>query len=751
MNTAPDSDKVLEIRNLQVSFRSIAGTTRAVNGISLDVRSGEIVGLVGESGCGKSVTIRSIVGLVPSPPARFEGGEIWLRTRRGMTDTLNLRKDIRALRQIRGRDVSMIFQEPMRSMHPMMPIGRQINEGILEHEVVDPTEAHERTIEMLDLVGLPNPQAQMDRYAYELSGGMRQRALIALALVCRPQLLLADEPTTALDVTIQAQILELIKDLRDRMSMSVLLITHNMGVVANLADRIAVMYLGKIMETGTVDEVFKEPAHPYTQGLLASMPSLFSQPKTQLQSLRGIVPELALAPKGCVFADRCPSVMPCCDQEPPLVELRADHSTACWLYADAAGSDTAADSDTAAAAGLQPLPQQVAAAQSGRNLDEISLTKVETASAPAASPPHTTTDLDASANPSAQTAPVDNEAVQLRIEGVALHYPILRGLFRRQVGTVRAVDGVDLTIHRGETLGLVGESGCGKTSVGRLVTRLVDPSAGQIIFGLDGNLEEITHLSQKEMKSVRRSMGMVFQDPLSSLNARMNVRNIVGEPLMLHKIARGREVDDRVGELLEMVGLRASHQSRFPHAFSGGQRQRLAIARALATDPSFLVADEPVSALDVSVQAQILNLLLTLQRQLNLSMLFIAHDIAVVRHVSDRIAVMYLGKIVELGSALELCSRPVHPYTEALLASIPLPMPGLETQRELPKGDLPDPSNPPAGCRFHTRCPYSRPICAEEEPPLRPIDQPATHFGACHFQDELQLQGVDEFNRVPTQ
>ncbi|MCY4081298.1 MAG: ABC transporter ATP-binding protein [Caldilineaceae bacterium] len=726
MNAAPDSDKVLDIRNLQVSFSSIAGTTRAVNGVSLDVRSGEIVGLVGESGCGKSVTIRSIVGLVPSPPALFEDGEIWLRTRRGMTETLSLQKNMKALRQIRGRDVSMIFQEPMRSVHPMMTIGKQITEGILEHEVVDPAEAYERTVEMLDLVGLPNPTAQMNRYAHELSGGMRQRALIALALVCHPQLLLADEPTTALDVTIQAQILELIRDLRERMSMSVLLITHNMGVVANLADRISVMYLGKIMETGTVDEIFKEPAHPYTQGLLASMPSLFSQPKTHLQSLRGVVPELAMVPRGCVFADRCPYVMPKCDETPPVVELRADHSVACWLYAD--GGETQGSEVTATA--MPALSDEGARADPPQPVDVVPLSSSEPTS------------------DGAQARPSDNDVAQLQIENVALHYPILRGLLRRQVGTVRAVDGVDLTIRRGETLGLVGESGCGKTSVGRLVARLVEPTAGRIRFGADGGLEEITHISQKEMKRVRRSMGMVFQDPLSSLNARMNIRNIVGEPLMLHQVARGRAVDDRVGELLEMVGLRAAHQSRFPHAFSGGQRQRIAIARALATEPSFLVADEPVSALDVSVQAQILNLLLTLQQQLSLSMLFIAHDIAVVRHVSDRIAVMYLGKIVELGEAREICIRPVHPYTEALLASIPLPMPGLETLREMPKGDLPDPANPPTGCRFHTRCPYSQPVCEEEEPPLRHIAGDADHFGACHFQDELYLEGVEEIGEI---
>ncbi len=725
MNNASDSDKVLDIRDLQVSFSSIAGTTRAVNGVSLDVRSGEIVGLVGESGCGKSVTIRSIVGLVQSPPALFEEGEIWLRTRRGMTETLSLHRNTKALRQIRGRDVSMIFQEPMRSVHPMMTIGKQITEGILEHEVVDPAEAYDRTVEMLDLVGLPNPAAQMNRYAHELSGGMRQRALIALALVCHPQLLLADEPTTALDVTIQAQILELIRDLRERMRMSVLLITHNMGVVANLADRISVMYLGKIMETGTVDEIFKEPAHPYTQGLLASMPSLFSQPKTHLQSLRGVVPELAMVPKGCVFADRCPHVMPMCDEMPPVVELRADHSAACWLYADD-GASRRSD----AAIGQPSLSGDGTLKDSPQTVEVIPLAQSEP-----------TSDADR-----AQSA--DEDVAQLQIENVALHYPILRGLLRRQVGTVRAVDGVDLTIRQGETLGLVGESGCGKTSVGRLVARLVEPTAGRISFGADGGLEEITHISQKEMKRVRRSMGMVFQDPLSSLNARMNIRNIVGEPLMLHQLAKGRAVDDRVGELLEMVGLRAAHQSRFPHAFSGGQRQRIAIARALATEPSFLVADEPVSALDVSVQAQILNLLLTLQQQLNLSMLFIAHDIAVVRHVSDRIAVMYLGKIVELGEAREICVRPVHPYTEALLASIPLPMPGLETLREMPKGDLPDPANPPTGCRFHTRCPYSQPICEQEEPPLRPFARAADHFGACHFQDELHLLGVEEIGKL---
>jgi peptide/nickel transport system ATP-binding protein len=326
---------------------------------------------------------------------------------------------------------------------------------------------------------------------------------------------------------------------------------------------------------------------------------------------------------------------------------------------------------------------------------------------------------------------------------MTLHYPIYKGVLRRKVGTVQAVDDFDLTIHRGEIVGLVGESGCGKTSVGRLITRLVDPTAGSIQFRMNGELEDITHMSEPALKGVRRHMGMVFQDPLSSLNPRLNVRDIVGEPLILHNIARGKEVDARVGRLLEMVGLRAEHQSRFPHAFSGGQRQRIAIARALSTEPAFLVADEPVSALDVSVQSQVLNLLMDLQQQLALTMLFIAHDIAVVRHISDRIAVMYLGKIVEIGSTTAVCSTPVHPYTEALLASIPLPDPGVQSSRAIATGELPDPSAPPAGCRFHTRCPYRQEICTVEEPRLRPVAGRRGYWSACHFQEELTLSGVD--------
>ena len=713
---------ILEIKDLQMSFRSVVGTTRAVNGVSFGVQEGEIVGLVGESGCGKSVTARSVVGLVPSPPAVFEGGEIWLNTRAGRMNMLANRGNTQVLRRIRGREVSMIFQEPMRSLHPMMPVGSQVAEGILEHEEISLNGAYARTEEMLEMVGLPQPGQLLSRYPHELSGGMRQRVMIALALACHPQLLIADEPTTALDVTIQAQILELIRHLRDRLGMSVLLITHNMGVVASTADRVSVMYLGVIVETGTVQEVFEQAAHPYTRGLLASIPSLHSEPKTPLQSLEGVVPELALAPQGCVFADRCPEVMSKCQETPPLIALSEHHMAKCWLYEsqEPAGSIALESPSHKTGEGVEDRSSSAATAfvdVGGKQFGD--------------------------SNGAGGHESAEDGDIGVRVREMTLHYPIYKGILRRKVGTVQAVDGVDLTIRRGEIVGLVGESGCGKTSVGRLITRLVDPTAGSIQFRMNGELEDITHLSEPAMKGVRRHMGMVFQDPLSSLNPRLNVRDIVGEPLILHNIARGREVDARVGSLLEMVGLRAEHQSRFPHAFSGGQRQRIAIARALSTEPAFLVADEPVSALDVSVQSQVLNLLMDLQQQLDLTMLFIAHDIAVVRHISDRMAVMYLGQIVEIGSTEAICSRPVHPYTEALLASIPLPDPGAPSARAIAAGELPDPSAPPAGCRFHTRCPYRQEICTLEEPRLKPVAGRPGYWGACHFQEELTLSGVD--------
>lgn len=729
-----DNNLMLEIKELRVGFRSVVGATRAVNGLSLDVRRGEIVGLVGESGCGKSVTGRSVLGLVPTPPGVYESGEIWVRTHEGTIDVFPLLRNKRQMRRIRGRDVSMIFQEPMRSLHPMMTIGSQITEGILEHEAIDKKEAVKRTVDMLELVALPDADGLLNRYPHELSGGMRQRVMIALALACRPQLLIADEPTTALDVTIQAQILDLLTDLRESLGMSVLLITHNMGVVANTSDRVAVMYLGRIVEMGTVEEVFERPSHPYTQGLLASMPSLFGEPKTHLRSLKGVVPELAQVPQGCVFADRCSCAMIQCAEHPPTISVSTEHKVACWLYAI-------------------PEMHAGAAVPMRRPVNQYIISE-KSAGTSAAIQHELRTDLKVVVQPLTLESSVLNSArevqnTQVAVENLVLHYPISRGILGRRVGAVRAVDGLDLSIHVGETLGLVGESGCGKTSVGRLITRLVDPTAGTVFFRVNDRLKDITQLSQKEMKAIRRRMGMVFQDPLSSLNPRMNIRDVVGEPLMLHRIAKGRAVNERVGELLQMVGLRPEHQNRFPHAFSGGQRQRIAIARALATDPRFIVADESVSSLDVSVQSQILNLLLELQQQLHLSMLFIAHDIAVVRHVSDRMAVMYLGKIVELGPAKEICSDPAHPYTEALLASILLPIPRPRPVRGIVRGELPDPTNPPSGCRYHTRCAYSKDICRAKEPSLVLVEGCPNRLAACHFSSQLCLSGVGDL-KMPT-
>ena len=498
---------MLAINDLQIRFRSVVGSTRAVNGVSLEIARGEIVGLVGESGCGKSVTARSILGLVPSPPAIYEGGSIFVQTESGMVDVVPLYHKERQLRSIRGRHVSMIFQEPMRSLHPMMTIGSQILEGIQAHEVIDISSAMHRTIEMLELVGLPQAENLFSRYPHELSGGMRQRVMIALALVCRPQLLIADEPTTALDVTIQAQILNLLKDLRERMGMSVLLITHNMGVVASTADRVAVMYLGRIVEAGTVLGVFDHPAHPYTQGLLNSIPSLFSEPRTRLPSLTGTVPELSRAPQGCVFVDRCPRAMPICKAMPPSTTLEKEHWVACWLY------------------GADQSGQAVSSSLSIRRVGDNNLVGFDTRSTKILENAPATTNFS-------RDQEQDNRNIQVKVNGLKLHYPLYKGLIARQVGVVSAVDGVDLTVETGETLGLVGESGCGKTSVGTLITRLIKPTSGNVLFRTKNELIDISQISDRELKNVRLHMGMVFQDPLSSLNPRMNIRDIVSEPLV---------------------------------------------------------------------------------------------------------------------------------------------------------------------------------------------------------------------------
>jgi peptide/nickel transport system ATP-binding protein len=580
------------------------------------------------------------------------------------------------LRSVRGGNVGMIFQDPMTSLNPAITVGEQVAESLRLHrygglredtwrnavrEIMpsfrdDGDEAvMAEVVEMLEEVGIPEAANRLDDYPHEFSGGMRQRVLIAIALACQPDLLIADEPTTALDVTIQAQILDLINDLQADLGMAVLFITHDLGVVAETCDRVAVMYAGEIVEEGPVEEIFANPSHPYTYALLESVPRAGVD---RLQPVTGNVPSLIDMPPGCHFEPRCPWSEPrCTEGEIPYLQhgpRAVDHRSKCVLESfdeSEYGTDTGA----------------VAAAESTRTDRKL-----------------------------------------LAVEGLKKHFSQAEDLLDRYIGsdpgTVKAVDGVDFDIFEGETLGLVGESGCGKSTTGETILRLLDPTAGRVVFAGD----DLAGLDKGDLRRKRREMQMIFQDPLSSLDPRMTVGQTVMEPLKIHDLPAddvARAKRDRVLELLEAVGLERDQYDRYPHELSGGQRQRVGIARALAVDPTFIVCDEPVSALDVSVQAQVLNLLEDLQREFDLTFLFIAHDLSVVRHICDRVAVMYLGEIVEVAETDELFDDPKHPYTRALLSAIPEPDPTVETDRVILEGDVPSPIDPPSGCSFRTRCP----------------------------------------------
>ena len=541
---------VLEVRGLATSFPLRQGVLKAVDDVSFTVRRGETLCIVGESGSGKSVTARSILQIVDAP-GRITGGEMILHRRGGGTvDLAKLDPRGREIRDIRGAEIAMIFQEPMSSLSPVHTIGQQIVEVLRLHVGLDKAAARARTIELLRQVEIPKPETAIDRYTFEFSGGMRQRAMIAMALACNPSLLIADEPTTALDVTTQAEILDLIRRMQAAYSMAVMFITHDMGVVAEIADQVLVMYRGRVMETGPVDGIFHAPRDDYTRMLIGSVLKL--EAKSELRAER----QIAVA-------------------QPPVLE----------------------------------------------------------------------------------------------VSGLAMHFGPAKAPFK-------AVDDVALTLQPGETLGVVGESGSGKTTLGRCLLRVYDPTGGRMDYRrADGSVVDLARADAATLKACRREIRMIFQDPMSSLNPRMTVAQIVGEPLLVNGLASGRALDDRVAALLEQVGLEPAWRERYPHAFSGGQRQRIGIARAIALKPRIIVADEATSALDVSIRAQVLDLLIKLQDELGLSYIFISHDIGVIRYMCDRVAVMYRGRVVETGETGQVCDEPSHEYTRALLSAIPRPDP----------------------------------------------------------------------------
>jgi peptide/nickel transport system ATP-binding protein len=671
---------LLVIRDLVTEIRTGRGVVRPVDGVSLEVASGEVVGLVGESGSGKSMTGRSVMGLLPAG-GQVVSGSVTLSGRE-LT-----RLGERDLRRVRGAEVGMVFQDPMSSLNPTMTIGRQIAEAVRLHRNVRHRAATERAIEVLGLVRMPHPAGRLDDYPHQLSGGMRQRVMIAIALACEPKVLIADEPTTALDVTIQAQILDLLDDLRNRLNMGILLVTHDMGVIAERADRVAVMYAGRIVESGPTAALFAEPRHPYTEALLASVPRLEQDKSEELQSIPGQPPDLAHPPSGCRFAGRCRYATDFCRENDPVLEpAEGGHAQACFFPRSASNRDL------------------IQARRQGSRTEH-----------PA----------------------VGSELPLLQLEDVHKEFPLSGGFLRPRAGSVKAVSGVSFEVRTGETFALVGESGCGKTTLGRMIVSIERPTSGSITF--DGI--PVNSISGSRLRRLRRDVQLVFQDSAAALDPRMTVGASLAEPLAVQGIGDRRTRNARIHELLDQVGLPRSAAQRRPYEFSGGQRQRIGIARALALQPRLVVADEPVSALDVSIQSQVLNLMKSLQGDLGLTYIVISHDLSVVKYLADRIGVMYLGKLVEVGQAGRVYASPAHPYTDLLLKAIPEPDPfeSREKAKDAPAGELPSAADPPSGCRFRTRCPLAQDVCATTEPPLRLM---ATgQRAACHF--PLQVPAED--------
>jgi peptide/nickel transport system ATP-binding protein len=715
---------LVAVEDLQTEFRLRHSRVRAVEGVSFSVQRGECVGLVGESGCGKSTIGLSIMNLLPHA-GHITGGAVRLDGH----DLVGLAEP--QMRRVRGNDVAMIFQDPMSSLNPTWTVGRQIADPVRIHRGASKTEAHERALEVLRLVGMPQPEERVNQYPHQLSGGLRQRVMIAMALSCEPKLLIADEPTTALDVTIQAQILDLIDELRHRLKMAVLLITHDMGVIAARTDRVMVMYAGKIVEGASTHELFDTMQHPYSEALFESIPRLDQDRSQRLYSVPGLPPDLSAPPPGCRFAPRCRYATEECTAEEPLLAPAPSSAQGPGTGGPSPGSGAPATSSASvlgARAADGPGEHVFACYHpvAATRWERISFQRTGSRSG-----------LADGASRAGRAQP----PTVLQVDHLEKQFTVnAGGLMQRAIGTVKAVSDVSFTVRRGETFGLVGESGCGKTTLGRLVVALEKPTRGTVRF--EG--EEISALSELRLR--RRDFQLMFQDPYSSLDPRMRVRSIVREPLRIQHIGNRRQQDDRVSEVLGEVGLSPLAGDLYPHEFSGGQRQRIGLARALAQHPKLIVADEPVSALDVSVQAQILNLMRSLQEEHNLTYVLISHDLAVVKYLADTIGVMYLGKLVELGPADQLYAHAAHPYTQGLIDAIPVPDPELAKRRRLAptRGELPSAISPPSGCRFRTRCQFAQERCAEEEPMMRPFGP--GHRAACHF----PLQPPNDDNLVPS-
>lgn len=680
-----DGPDLLSIRNLSIEIRRGDRMVRPVSQANLRLRSGETLGVVGESGSGKSMTGLALMGMLPTGGV-VSAGSIIMDGR----ELVGLAQA--EYRQIRGNDIAMIFQDSMSALNPTRRIGDQVSEPVQLHCGGSKRAARSRAEEVLALVGIPRPSERMNDYPHQLSGGMRQRVMIAMALACEPRIVIADEPTTALDATIQAQILDLLSALKSQLGMAMILVSHDIGVIAGHADRVAVMYAGRVAETGPTPTIFGDMRHRYTQSLLASIPTITHDKQDELYSIPGSPPDMALPLLGCSFAPRCASATDRCHEDDPVLTVEpAGHTYACWH--------------------------------------------------PAAGP----SALVRSRIPSTSAAADESKAVpRLRVRNLVREYPTGRsGLFGAR-RTVKAVSGVSFDVAAGETFGLVGESGCGKSTLGRMIVALDRPTSGEVLLEDDS----ITRMSSRELATRRSELQMMFQDPHASLDPRMRIETILHEPLVIQNVGNKAQRNTQIRNLLDQVGLPGGVLERYPHELSGGQRQRVGLARALALDPLVLVADEPVSALDVSVRSQVLNLMRRTQRELGLSSVVISHDLAVVRYLADRVGVMYLGKLVEVGSCEDVYATAAHPYTAGLLAAVADTDPSGESHHagKSIRGELPSVITPPSGCHFRTRCSQATELCAAAEPPMESVTD--THQVACHF--PLQPKRIEQFANLIT-